>query len=154
MLPEALETWSLTLLQKLLPRHMQIIFDINQDFLDEVSFEYPDNIDKMRNMSIISEGPIKSVRMANLAVIGSHSINGVAALHTEIVKKDIFKDFYEMMPDRFNNKTNGVTPRRWIKEANFDLFKHIASKIGYDFIKDLDQIKKIEEYVDDKRVCK
>ena len=149
VLPEALETWSLSLIQKLLPRHMQIIFDINHDFLDEVGEKYPNDINKLRSMSIISEGPVKSVKMANLAVIGSHSINGVAALHSEIVKQDIFNDFYQMMPERFNNKTNGVTPRRWIKEANFSLFKHIASKIGYDFIKDLDQIQKIEEYTKD-----
>jgi glycogen phosphorylase len=149
VLPEALETWSLGLLQKLLPRHMQIIYDINQDFLDKVTKMYPDDMDKMRSMSIISEGQVKCVRMANLAVIGSHSINGVAALHSEIVKKDIFNDFYKMMPERFNNKTNGVTPRRWIKEANFKLFKHISNKIGHEFIKDLDQMSKIEKYIDD-----
>jgi glycogen phosphorylase len=149
VLPEALETWSLSLLQKLLPRHVQIIFDINQDFLDRVKEVYPGNIDKMRKMSIITEGQVKSIRMANLAVIGSHSVNGVAALHSEIVKKDIFNNFYEMMPERFNNKTNGVTPRRWIKEANFPLFKLIASKIGYEYIKDLDLMSKIEDFIDD-----
>ena len=149
VLPEALETWSLGLLQKLLPRHIQIIFDINQDFLDRVTAMYPDNIDKMRSMSIITEGQIKRVRMANLAVIGSHSVNGVAALHSEIVKQDIFNDFYQMMPEKFNNKTNGVTPRRWIKEANFELFKHIADKIGFEYIKDLDLISEIENYIDD-----
>jgi glycogen phosphorylase len=149
VLPEALETWSLGLLQKLLPRHMQIIFDINQDFLNKVTKKYPGDMDKMRSMSIISEGQVKCVRMANLAVIGSHSINGVAALHSEIVKKDIFNNFYQMMPERFNNKTNGVTPRRWIKEANFKLFKYISNKIGYGFIKDLDQIREIEKYLDD-----
>ena len=149
VLPEALETWSLGLLQKLLPRHIQIIYDINQDFLNRVTAMYPDNIDKMRSMSIITEGQIKRVRMANLAVIGSHSVNGVAALHSEIVKQDIFNDFYQMMPEKFNNKTNGVTPRRWIKEANFELFKHIADKIGFEYIKDLDLISEIENYIDD-----
>ena len=154
VLPEALETWSLGLLQKLLPRHMQIIYDINQKFLDKVTKLYPDDIDKMRSMSIISEGQVKSVRMANLAVVGSHSINGVAALHSEIVKNDIFNDFYQMMPERFNNKTNGVTPRRWIKEANFKLFKHIANKIGFEYIKDLDKMREIENFIDDDQFVK
>lgn len=149
VLPEALETWSLGLMQKLLPRHMQIIYDINQKFLDQVKEKYGDDTEKLRSMSIIGEGQVKTVKMANLAIVGSHSINGVAELHSEIVKTDIFKDFYEMYPERFNNKTNGVTPRRWIKEANFKLFKLIASKIGYDFIKNLDLIKQIEDFIDD-----
>ena len=150
VLPEALEKWPLGMMQKLLPRHVQIILDINQRFLDKVKSRFPSRPGIIRKMSIIEEGQAKKVRMANLAIVGSHSVNGVAKLHSEIIKKDLFKEFYELEPSKFNNKTNGVTPRRWIKEANFRLFKLIADKLGFGYIKDLDQIVKIENYIDDK----
>jgi glycogen phosphorylase len=147
VLPEALESWPLDIMQKLLPRHMHIIFEINQKFLDMVGKKHPGILGKV---SIIEEGHDKKVRMANLAIVGSHSVNGVAKLHSEIIKKDLFKDFYKIYPEKFNNKTNGITPRRWIKEANFPLFKLLSSKLGYSFIKDLDEIAEIEKYIDDK----
>lgn len=147
VLPEALECWPLDLIKTLLPRHVQIIFDVNQDFLGMVSKKYPEMLNKV---SIIEEGYDKKIRMANLAIVGSHSTNGVAKLHTEIIKKDLFSDLYRLFPERFNNKTNGITPRRWIKEANFQLFRLIASKLGYNYIRNLDEIKKIERFVDDK----
>ncbi len=150
ILPEALEKWPLGMMQKLLPRHVQIIFDINQKFLDRVKEKFPKRPGIVRKMSIIEEGQAKKVRMANLAIVGSHSVNGVAKLHSEIIKNDLFKEFYELEPKKFNNKTNGVTPRRWIKEANFELFKLIADKLGYEYIKDLDKIAEIEKFIDDK----
>ncbi|MCP4180639.1 MAG: glycogen/starch/alpha-glucan phosphorylase [bacterium] len=147
VLPEALESWPLDIMQELLPRHMQIIFEINQQFLDMVGKKYPGILGKV---SIIEEGHDKKVRMANLAIVGSHSVNGVAKLHTEIIKKDLFKEFFKIYPEKFNNKTNGITPRRWIKEANFPLFRLLATKLGYSYIKDLDEIAEIEKFIDDK----
>ena len=154
VLPEALEKWSLGLIQKLLPRHVQIIFDINMKFLEEVKNKFPGKASYLRKMSIVEEGQSKKIRMANLAIVGSHSVNGVAKLHSEIIKNDLFKEFNDMYPGKFNNKTNGVTPRRWIKEANFKLFKLIADKLGYGYIKDLDQIAKIEKFITDKDFVK
>ncbi len=150
ILPEALEKWPLSIIEKLLPRHVQIIYDINQNFLDKIKNKFGNRPTAIRKMSIIEEGQAKKVKMANLAIVGSHSVNGVAKLHSEIIKNDLFSEFYELEPEKFNNKTNGVTPRRWIKEANFDLFKLIADKLGYGYIKDLDQISKIEQFIDDK----
>lgn len=149
ILPEALEKWSLKIMQKLLPRHTQIIMDINQRFLNQVKKQFPKDTGMMRKMSIFEEGPEKQVRMANLSIIGSHSVNGVAKLHTSIITNTLFKEFYKMYPDKFNNKTNGITPRRWIKESNLELYNLLQSKIGKDFIKDLDKIQKIEKYLDD-----
>lgn len=151
VLPEALECWPLDLIKTLLPRHVQIIFDLNQDFLNMVTKKHPEMLSKV---SIIEENHGKRVRMANLAIIGSHSTNGVAKLHSEIIKKELFSDFYKLFPERFNNKTNGITPRRWIKEANFELFKLISSKIGYNYIRNLNEIKKIEQFVNDKDFLK
>jgi len=149
VLPEALETWPVSMLEKLLPRHMQIIYDINFRFLREVAFKYPGDMDKLSRMSIIHEDGEKRVRMTHLAIVGSHSTNGVAALHTEILKKTIFRDFYEFMPGRFNNKTNGVTQRRWLRKANHPLAQLISSKIGDGWITNLFDLKKIEKLAKD-----
>jgi len=154
ILPEALEKWPLGIMQKLLPRHVKIIFNINQKFLNKVKKRFPNKQEFMRKMSIIEEGQAKKIRMANLAIVGSHSVNGVAKLHSEIIKNDLFKEFYKFEPEKFNNKTNGVTPRRWMKEANFNLFKLIANKIGYAYIKDLDEISGLEKFIDDKEFAK
>ncbi|OQA77704.1 MAG: Maltodextrin phosphorylase [bacterium ADurb.Bin243] len=154
VLPEALEKWPAAMIEKLLPRHMQIIYDINFRFLRQVSFRYPGNTDKLKSMSIIGEEGEKHVKMPNLAIVGSHSINGVAALHTEILKRSIFKDFYEFYPDRFNNKTNGITQRRWLRKANQHLSKLISSKIGEGWICDLFELKKLEKFVKDEKFKK
>ncbi|HBM17216.1 MAG TPA: glycogen phosphorylase [Lentisphaeria bacterium] len=151
VLPEALECWPMDILNNLLPRHMQIIFDINQDFLDFVGSRNPTMIPRV---SIIEETGEKRVRMANLAIVGSHSVNGVAKLHSEIIKNELFREMYSLFPERFNNKTNGITPRRWLKEANYQLFKLIAGKLGYNFIRNLDEIKNVEQFASDKAFAK
>ncbi|MBF0198043.1 MAG: glycogen/starch/alpha-glucan phosphorylase, partial [Planctomycetes bacterium] len=149
VLPEALEKWAVGLMEHVLPRHMQIIYEINQRFLNDVSFHYPNDMGKISSMSIIEEAGPRYVRMAYLAIIGSHSVNGVAALHTQLLKKGIFKDFYQMTPDKFTNKTNGVTPRRWIRKANPRLSALITEKIGKGWIKNLEEVKGIEDYIQD-----
>lgn len=149
LLPEALERWPLPMFEKLLPRHLEIIYEINRQFLLKVHIAYPNNYDAQRRMSIIDETGERYVRMANLAVIGSHSVNGVAALHSELVKKDLFPEFYKLFPKRFNNKTNGVTPRRWMLCSNPELSELISSKIGNGWLKDAEQLKKLEAYIDD-----
>ena len=130
LLPEALEKWPVDLLGYVLPRHLQIIFEINRRFLEQVATAYPHDIERIRRMSLIEEGPVKYIRMINLAIIGSHSINGVSAIHTELVKHQLVRDFYEFFPERFNNKTNGVTPRRWLLVANPGLADLISQNIG------------------------
>ncbi|HSG28580.1 MAG TPA: glycogen/starch/alpha-glucan phosphorylase [Candidatus Krumholzibacterium sp.] len=149
ILSEALEQWPLEMFGNLLPRHLQIIYEINGMFLNEVSARFPGDADKLKRMSIINEEGAKKVRMANLAIIGSHSVNGVAALHTDLLKKEIFRDFHEMYPDRINNKTNGITPRRWLLCSNPALAGLITGKIGPGWIKDLDQLRRIEPFADD-----
>ena len=144
LMPEALETWPVELFGRVLPRHLEIIYEINQRFLVKVAERYPGNDTLKRAMSIIDEGPPKRVRMAHLAIIGSHSVNGVAALHTELLKTRLFRHFHEFYPDRFNNKTNGITPRRWLLKCNPDLAALISKKIGEDWIRDLDQLRKLE----------
>ena len=129
--------------ESLLPRHIQIIYEINRRFLIDVSKRFPGDPEKIRNMSLIEEGEEKMIRMAHLAIVGSHSINGVASIHTEILRKRLFRDFYEMYPDRFNNKTNGITPRRWLKKANPPLSKLITEKIGDAWVTELGELKKI-----------
>jgi glycogen phosphorylase len=145
LLPEALEKWPVFLFENLLPRHLQIIYEINARFLREVSLKWPGDTERLARMSIIEEGQEKQVRMAFLSIVGSHSVNGVAALHSDLLTKYLFKDFYEMWPTRFNNKTNGVTPRRWIKKANPELSDLITSKIGDTWITNLDELKKLEK---------
>jgi starch phosphorylase len=149
LLPEALEKWPLDLFGRLLPRHLEIIYEINQRFLDRVRMKYPTDLSKLSRLSLIDESGEKYVRMANLACVGSHAINGVAALHTELLKKTVLHDFYELFPEKFNNKTNGVTPRRWMVLANPRLTQLINEKIGDNWIKYLDDLKKLEAFVED-----
>jgi starch phosphorylase len=150
ILPEALEKWSVGLFGYVLPRHLQIIYEINHRFLEGVRWAYRYDNDRLRRMSVIEEGEEKKVRMANLAVIGSHSINGVSALHTEILKKEIFKDFYEMWPERFTSKTNGITQRRWLKLCNPGLSTLISKNISEGWVKDLYELKRLTMLSDNK----
>ena len=143
LLPEALERWSVALLEKVVPRHLSIIYDINDHLMKKISAKYPDDNGKLARMSVIEEGDVKKVRMGNLAIVGSHSINGVAAIHSDLVKKNLAPDFYEMWPERFNNKTNGITPRRWLLSANPELSALISEHIGTHWISHLDELKKI-----------
>jgi starch phosphorylase len=149
VLPEALEKWSVSLFEELLPRHLMLIYQINNLVLAEVSRLYPGNIVKMRNMSIIEESKEKCLRMAQLAVHGSHTVNGVAALHSQIIKERIFPDMYEMNPDKFQNKTNGITPRLWLHTCNPLLSGLITEHIGNAWVRNLEYIKGIENYIDD-----
>jgi len=149
LLPEALESWSLPLFKSVLPRHLEIIYEINRRFLDEVRLKFPDDNDRLARMSLINEAGEKSVRMANLACVGSHAINGVAELHTRLLKAHTLQDFYEFFPERFSNKTNGVTPRRWMVLCNPRLTALISEKIGDGWITDLDELRKLEAFVDD-----
>jgi starch phosphorylase len=149
VLPEALETWSGSLFRRLLPRHLQIIYEINRRFLDEVTQRCPDDPGRLARMSLIEEGEDKRVRMAHLAIVGSHSVNGVSALHTEILKTRILRDFHDFYPDRFNNKTNGVTPRRWMKKANAPLAYIITEAIGEGWVTDLEQLQNLKALADD-----
>jgi starch phosphorylase len=149
LLPEALERWPVELFGGLLPRHLEIIYEINRRFLDEVRARYPGDNGRVSRLSLIDESGERYVRMANLASVGSHAINGVAALHTELLKKDVLRDFYEMYPERFSNKTNGITPRRWLLEADPRLATLITSRIGSGWITDLDELKKLEPLADD-----
>ena len=154
LLPEALESWPVGLIQYLLPRHLEIIYEINHRFLEEVRHRFPNDPGKLERMSIIQEGDEKFVRMAQLAIVGSFSVNGVAQIQSDLLKERVFTDFYEMWPEKFNNKTNGVTPRRFMKIANPDLSDLISSKIGNGWLKDLDQLKQLEEFVDDVDFCR
>ena len=149
ILPEALEKWPVSMMERLLPRHLQIIYEINGRFLRQISGLYPGDQDRLRRMSLIDEGGERYVRMANLAIIGSSSVNGVAELHSEILKTSLFKDFHDLMPDHFHNVTNGITPRRWLLKANPALSQLITDKIGSGWITQLDQLKQIERYVAD-----
>jgi glycogen phosphorylase len=133
--------------ERLLPRHLQIIYEVNQRFLRRVQTRWPGDVERMMRMSIIEEGPRKQIRMAHLATVGAHSINGVARLHTELIKSDLLNDFYELWPERFNNKTNGVTPRRWILHANPRLTRVITSRIGPSWIdRDLSGLQALSEF--------
>jgi len=149
LLAEAMEKWPATLFERLLPRHLEIIYEINQRFLRQVQIRYPYDQEKMRRMSLVEEGPEKKIRMAHLAVVGSHSVNGVAALHTDLLRRDVMTDYAAMYPERFNNKTNGVTPRRWLAWCNPRLSKLITSRIGAGWTTDLDQLSKLEPHAED-----
>ncbi|MFY7803332.1 MAG: glycogen/starch/alpha-glucan phosphorylase [Limnoraphis robusta] len=149
LLPEALEKWSLSLFGSLLPRHLEIIYEINHRFLNEIRIRYPDNPGKLSYFSLIDDSGEKYVRMAHLACVGSHAINGVAELHTELLKKDVLRGFYEIWPHKFSNKTNGVTPRRWMVLSNPELTQLITSKIGDTWIKNLDELRRLEPFADD-----
>lgn len=152
VLPEALEKWSVGLFQHLLPRHLQIIYDINLFFLQSVERKFPNDRDLLRRVSIIEESQPKMVRMAYLAIVGSHKVNGVAELHSDLIKTTIFKDFVNIFGvDKFTNVTNGITPRRWLYQANPRLSALIESKVGSkDFLKDLTLLNKIELSLKDK----
>jgi len=154
LLSEALEKWSLPLFENLLPRHIQIIYEINRRFMRDVAVRFMNDEKMMRALSIIEEGHEKKVRMANLAVVGSFSVNGVAALHTQLLKDNVLNDFYQMFPKKFNNKTNGITPRRWLKVCNPRLSNLISSKIGEDWTRDLNQLKKLLPMAKDKAFIK
>ncbi len=149
LLPEALEKWPVSLFERLLPRHLQIIYEINQRHMRQVQIRWPFDAPRMARMSIIEEGPEKQVRMAYLAIVGAHSVNGVAALHTELLKKTVLSDFAQMFPERFNNKTNGVTPRRWLLSCNPRLAGLITESIGEGWAKDLDRLRELEKFADD-----
>jgi starch phosphorylase len=152
VMSEALEKWAVPLFERLLPRHLQIITKINALFLERISWDSrhdPKDTDQLKRMSIFEEGHTKMIKMSNLAIVGSHSVNGVAALHTEIIKKDIFKDFYAFFPNKFSNKTNGITQRRWLLWANPYLSKLITQRIGDGWITDLEQLRKLEDFAAD-----
>ena len=149
ILQEALEKWPVPMMERLLPRHLQIIYEINGRFLQEISSLYPGDIKKLQRMSLIDENGERYVRMANLCVVGTSSVNGVAELHTEILKKTLFKDFYELWPEKFHNVTNGITPRRWLLKANPSLSQLISESIGDSWITHLDDLKKLEKFAND-----
>jgi len=149
LLPEALEKWPVRMFRNLLPRLLEIIMEINARYLTRVSQHWPGDIDRQRRMSIIEEGADPQIRMAYLAIVASFSVNGVAALHSQLLEQTLFRDFYELWPNRFNNKTNGVTQRRWLAWANPSLGKLITEKIGDGWITDLDQLKRLAPYADD-----
>jgi len=153
VLPEALEKWPVEMIGKLLPRHMEIIYEINRRFLHEVEQKYPGDISRLKRMSLIEEGQVKSVRMAHLAIVGSHSVNGVAELHTRILKTALFRDFDDFFPGRIRNVTNGITQRRWLLQANPGLSELITSHIGPSWITDLFELKKLIPLADDPSFC-
>lgn len=148
VLPEALEKWELALFANLLPRHLEIIFEINRRFLESMRASGVSD-EALARMSLIEEGPVKRVRMANLAVVGSKAVNGVAALHTDIIRDQIFNDFHRVWPTRIQNKTNGITHRRWIVAANPELSNLISARIGKEWMRDLERIRALEEFADD-----
>ncbi|MBF0441011.1 MAG: glycogen/starch/alpha-glucan phosphorylase [Oligoflexales bacterium] len=150
VLPEALEKWNVKMFEEMLPRHMQIVYEINRRFLDEVAARFPGDFARRERMSIIEEGDEKRVRMANLAVVCCFSVNGVAELHTRLIKESIFSDFYEMFPEKFNNKTNGITPRRWLRKANPQLSGLISKSISSKWVKNLDLLRELEKFSKDK----
>jgi starch phosphorylase len=150
LMPEALESWSVDLLGVVLPRHLEIIYEINSRFLAEVTKRFPGDVERLRRMSIVQEGDPKRVRMAHLAIVAGFSVNGVSALHTELLKSQLFKDFNQMSPEKFNNKTNGITPRRWLLKANPKLSELITETIGDKWVTDLDELEKLAEHRESK----
>ncbi|HUO57570.1 MAG TPA: glycogen/starch/alpha-glucan phosphorylase [bacterium] len=151
LLPESLEKWPLSLFGRLFPRHLQIIQEINARFLREVANRYPGDTDRLRRMSIFEEGADPHVRMAYMAIVGSHSVNGVSALHSDLLKTTVVPDFYDMYPEKFNNKTNGITQRRWLKKCNQGLAQLITSRIGDKWITDLSQLRKLEKFASERK---
>jgi starch phosphorylase len=148
VLPEALEKWPVWLLGKILPHHLQIIYQINEKFLAEVRARFPDDLQRIKRMSLIEEAQENKVRMANLAIIGSHAVNGVSILHTNILKQRVFRDFFEMYPERFSNKTNGITQRRWLKKANPFLSSLISNYLGNGWVTNLNELAKLRPLAD------
>ncbi|HEY5038760.1 MAG TPA: glycogen/starch/alpha-glucan phosphorylase, partial [bacterium] len=151
LLPEALEKWPLSLFGRLFPRHLQIIQEINSRFLKEVEKKYPGDGERLRRMSLFEEGQDPHLRMAYLAIVGSHSVNGVSVLHSDLLKTNVVPDFYDLYPERFNNKTNGITQRRWLRKCNPGLSQLISSRIGDKWVTDLSHLKKLEKFADDKK---
>jgi starch phosphorylase len=149
LLPEALEKWPVSLFEYVLPRHLQIIYEINERFLKRVAAIWPDDLEHLRRMSIIEEGDHKRVRMAHLAIVGSHSVNGVSELHSALVQTALVPDFYQLWPERFNNKTNGITQRRWLLRANPELAALLTTTIGNGWITNLDELQALEPYAND-----
>jgi starch phosphorylase len=149
LLPEALEKWPVHLFEQILPRHLQIVYEINRRFLDQVRQRYPGDEARVARMSLIEEAPARKVRMANLAIVGTHSTNGVAQIHSDLLKKIVVPDFAEMFPERFSNKTNGVTPRRWLLQANPALAGLITEAIGPDWVTDLGLLHKLLPLAED-----
>ena len=155
LLPEALERWPLPLFEQILPRHTEIIFEINRRFLEEVRLAYPGDEERARRLSLIDETGERHIRMANLATVGSHSVNGVAALHTELLQKTVLKDFFELSPEKFHNVTNGVTPRRWMVLSNPGMSKLITEAIGDGWIcRRPDDMRGLERFADDEAFVK
>ena len=149
MMPEALESWPVSLFGKLLPRHLELIYEINMRFLREVTKHYPHDLDRPARMSLIEEGPRKKIRMSHLCIMGSHSVNGVSKLHTELLKTKLFKDFNDFYPHKFNSKTNGITQRRWLRKANPGLSELVTKKAGEGWVTDLPDLKKLEGFASD-----
>ncbi|HKM65753.1 MAG TPA: glycogen/starch/alpha-glucan phosphorylase [Candidatus Acidoferrum sp.] len=149
LLPEALEKWPVELFEMFVPRHLEIVYEINRRLLDEVRLRFPGDGGRAGRVSLVEDGPIKHVRMANLAIVGSHSTNGVAAIHSQLLRTTTVRDFAEMYPDRFNNKTNGVTPRRWLLLANPPLARTITEAIGDGWITDLSQLSNLKPLAED-----
>ena len=154
LMPEALETWPVEFFERILPRHLQIIYEINYRFLRDVMHHYPGDTDILKRMSIIDETGSKRIRMAHLAIVGSHKVNGVAEIHTELMKKTIFSDFEQFYPGKIINLTNGITPRRWLNQANPLLSALITSEIGEGWISDLSQLKRLIPLAEDMRFRK
>jgi len=149
LLPEALEQWPLDLFARVLPRHLEIIYEINARFLDQVRTRFLGDHDRLARMSLINDHGERTVRMANLACVGSYAINGVAALHTDLLQQDVLADFHAMWPEKFSSKTNGVTPRRWLALANPRLSTLLTQTIGDGWVKDLDQLQRLEPFAED-----
>ena len=149
LMPEALEKWPVSLFGTLLPRHLEIIQEIDRRHLDDVRAHFPGDQDRLRRMSIIEDAGERYVRMAHLATVGSHAVNGVAALHTELLKANVLRDFYELTPDKFSNKTNGVTPRRWMVLSNPRLSQLLTKRIGHTWVYDLEKLRRLEHLFDD-----
>ncbi len=149
LLPEALEKWPVSLFERVLPRHLQIIREINHRFLAHAATVWSDDAERLQRISIIGEGEHPQVRMGHLAIVGSHSVNGVSALHTDLVKATLVPDFFHLWPERFNNKTNGITQRRWLRQANPLLARLLSKTIGDEWITDLDALRALEPFAKD-----
>lgn len=149
LLPEALEKWPVDLLNHVLPRHLELIYEINQRFLQRVELDFPDQPERLRQVSIIEEEPVRQVRMANLAMVGSHKVNGVSAMHSDLLRTHVMKEFVDLFPDKFTNVTNGITPRRWLRQCNPGLASLITERIGDGWLRDLEQLRGLEEFATD-----
>src|SRR5207245_10035003 len=148
LLPEALEKWPVAWFEILLPRHLEIIYEINRRLLDEVRTRFPGDEGRVQRVSLVEEGKERKIRMANLAIVGSHSTNGVAAIHSELLRTTTVEDLAEMFPERFSNKTNGVTPRRWLRLANPPLAHTIPDAIGAGWVTELGELRTLTPLAD------